>query len=301
MGSSRTSESYSESGSGQRHLRNDVRRGIANVEAWTGNYRPYTDRAVAATEGLGRTMGAQYDSGSALSAQGQQYQSDVLSGRYLGQGNPYVEGMIGQMRRGVTDTTNSQFSLNGRYGSGAHVGALTQGLADGENQLRFNDYNQERARMDAAAGQAAGQNIAQGQLALGAQNQNMTAPYAGMSAYASSLGNLFNGGTQRSVTYGPNPIWGAIGAGLGALGSAASAGAFSDRRLKKDIVEIRRRSDGLTVYQWTYRNDPEQRRYEGFMADQVAEIYPDAHIANYNGTGYSGVNYAAIPPEKVAA
>lgn len=290
MGSSRSSESYSESGSGQRWLRNDVRRGIGNVESSFARYQPYTDRAVANTEGLGRNMGAQYDAGSALTAQGQQYQSDVLSGRYLGQGNPHLEGMIGQMRGGVTDNVNSQFSLGGRYGSGAHVGSLTRELSNAENQMRFNDYNQERGRMDQAASAAAGQNIAQGQLALGAQNQNMTAPYAGMSAYASSLGNLFNGGTQRSVTYAPSPIWGMIGTGM-----SAAATAFSDRRLKRDIVEIGKRSDGLTVFEWTYRHDPEARRYQGFMADQVKEIYPEAHIANYNGTEYSGVNYAKIP------
>jgi hypothetical protein len=38
------------------------------------------------------------------------------------------------------------------------------------------------------------------------------------------------------------------------------------------------------------------------MADEVKDIYPDAFIPDFNGTGYSGVDYGKIPHEhKLAA
>lgn len=94
--------------------------------------------------GMDQTLGA-----------AQRHTQNVLGGQYLN-GNPYLEGMIAKMRGNVTDQVNSQYSLGGRYGSGAHVGNLTSELANAENSARLADYNTQMGRMDQAA-QTAGQ------------------------------------------------------------------------------------------------------------------------------------------------
>jgi len=299
MGSQKTSESTSYSGSSNPQFLPYAKAAIQSVTNTANRYAPYTDRALAATENLGNKLSGQYDAGSATSAQAQQYNSDVLAGNYMG-GNPYVAGRLQRMRADTADGVNSQFTMGGRYGSGAHAGVLAKEMANAENNMLYGNYSQEMARRDNAMGAAYGQNNAQAGLALGAQNQAMTAPYAGMSAYAGALGNLFNGGTQKSVSYGPSSLAGALGAGLGALGSYFGA---SDRRLKHKIKVVGELPNGLTVYDFVYRGDPEQATYRGVMADEVKTKVPEAYIENFDGKGHGGVNYALVgmPMLKVAA
>lgn len=83
------------------------------------------------------------------------YSEDVLSGKYLDEGNPYLDNIAGQVRNNVTDQVNGQFSLAGRYGSGQHTGILAKQLSDAENQLRFGAYNTERGYQNQAPGQMA--------------------------------------------------------------------------------------------------------------------------------------------------
>ncbi len=120
--------------------------------------------------------------------------------------------------------------------------------------------------------------------------------------YANNAANIAmnNGNNQANaaIQRGNNTMGMIQGIGS-SFGNAL--GAFSDRRLKRDIALIRTRADGLNVYSWIYKSDPTGRVYEGHMADEVREIYPTAHIANYNGTDFAGVNYAAIPREEIAA
>jgi hypothetical protein len=221
--------------------------------------------------------------------------SGILS-RGLGQ-NPHLDAMLGQMRGNVSDSVNNNFSMSGRYGSGKHTGVLAKELANNESAMRYQDYNAQMGQQDAAAQALSGMSNAEAAQILGSLGVSAEVPFAGTNALSNALGALFSGGTQKSVSYAPNPIWGAIGAGLGAAGAA-----FSDRRLKRNIEKVRTRADGLGVYTWIYRNDPDAKVQEGFMADEVREIYPEAYIENFNGTGYQGVNYAAIPHEtKLAA
>lgn len=76
--------------------------------------------------------------------------------------------------------------------------------------------------------------------------------------------------------------------GLGQLGlSAYSAGLFSDRRLKSNIIEVGEQS-GLKVYEY----DIFGQRERGYMADEVAQLYPDA--VHEDPSGYLKVDYDAI-------
>ena len=157
--------------------------------------------------------------------QSQGYYGDVLSGKYLDpSSNPGLSGILDRTRRDVTNDVNSQFSMAGRYGSGAHTGVLTDHLADAENNILYQNYGQERANQGAAAGavnEASGQSLAQ---ILQAAGIGAELPYAGTNNLASSLSALFSGGTQKQG--------GGLGGLLGGIGSIASgAGAMGFKPL----------------------------------------------------------------------
>jgi len=161
---------------------------------------------------------AKFNASLGTSGLANNYYSDVLNGKYLG-GNPYIGKLLDQSRRDVANDVNSQFELNGRYGSDAHGYGLARGMADAENNLLYQNYSDEMNRMGAAAGSANAANAGDVAALVSALGLNAQLPYTGSSNLANSLGALFNGGTATSTQTGPNPLWGALGAGLGALGS----------------------------------------------------------------------------------
>jgi len=229
------------------------------------------------------------------------YVTDVLGGKYLN-GNPQLEAMIAATGGHVADQVGARYGSRGSFGGTAWTTALGKALSESELGLRYGNYSDEMNRMGAAAGMAP--SIAQGQYVgvpeiLNAAGVGAELPYTGINAMSGALGNLFNGGQQKQT-----------GPGLGSqllAGAAQAAGAYagakSDRRLKKNIIEVGRLPNGLNVYDWTYRNDPEGATYRGVMADEVQQIIPAAYIENFNGSGFAGVNYALVgmPLLKLAA
>lgn len=222
----------------------------------------------------------------------QGYTTDVLSGKYLS-GNPMLQQIIDKAKRGVVDSVDSQFSGAGRYGSGAYTDVLSRNLADTESSLRYQDYAGQQSRMDQAA--SAAPTLAQADYqGLPELLQTITLagglPYVGTSATADALGALFNGGTQTSTQKQSGGFLGGLGSIFSGIGSMASGGVFSDRRLKRDIERVGEFDDGLGEYEWTYVWGG--GRHRGVMADEVAEIRPWAlgpEIA-----GYATVNYGAL-------
>lgn len=87
--------------------------------------------------------------------------SRTIDGDFL-DGNPYVDGMIEQGDREITDQVNGQF--NSRFGSGYHAKALGRELADNRTRLRFGNYERERGYQNEAGGNFA--NIAAAGTAL---------------------------------------------------------------------------------------------------------------------------------------
>lgn len=82
-------------------------------------------------------------------------------------------------------------------------------------------------------------------------------------------------------------ILGGIG---GIIGAAASI--FSDDNLKKNVVLIRKRADGLGVYEFEYENI--QGRFRGVMASEVERKYPHAVSMS---KGWRTIDYKAINAE----
>ena len=79
----------------------------------------------------------------------------------------------------------------------------------------------------------------------------------------------------------------------GLMGGATSMMAFSDRRLKENVVKVGTGFRGLPIYQFNYLWDKLETRL-GYMADEVEAVVPEA--VSTTEEGYKVVNYALLAP-----
>jgi len=114
------------------------------------------------------------------------YYRDVLGGKYLDAGNPYLGAMLQQSDDAVAKAANRRFAAAG-MGAGLstpYLDVLTHNLADSENKLRYQDYDNQLNRMTQVGAQSdAGYNAA--------QDRSRSA--------ASDLGNLYNQAQQQQL------------------------------------------------------------------------------------------------------
>lgn len=114
------------------------------------------------------------------------YYKDVLGGKYLDAGNPYLGAMVQQSDDAVTKAANQRFAAAG-MGAGLstpYMDLLTHNLANSENNLRYQDYDNQLNRMTQVGAQSdAGYNAA--------QDRSLSA--------ASDLGNLYNQTQQQQL------------------------------------------------------------------------------------------------------
>lgn len=75
-------------------------------------------------------------------------------------------------------------------------------------------------------------------------------------------------------------------------GGLAAASMFSDPRLKTDAVAIGVHPTGATIYSFKYRHAEDGKRHIGVMADEVAEIVPEAVSAGL--AGHAIVDYGKL-------
>lgn len=172
------------------------------------------------------TLGNRVFGSNALTDQAKSYAGDVLGGKYLGAGNPYLEGMVDTARGNAFDDVASRFGRTGMTGGTGFARSLGRGMGEAELGLRYNDYAGERARMDGMANNA-GQISISDLAALPAwlQTAGLAAetPYIGANVLASGLGGLF--GNQQTTTQKQ----GALGTIAGLVGSGLSAYASGGR------------------------------------------------------------------------
>jgi hypothetical protein len=183
-------------------------------------HRPYAQQVVNPLLG-------KFQSSLGTAGQANGYNSDVLSGKYMG-GNPYLQQMLSQTNRDVTNNVNSQFEQSGRYGSDAHGYGLARGMADSENGLRYQNYSDEMNRMGESATNAARDNTVDISSLLSSIGAGAQMPYTGVSNLANSLGALFSGGTEKSESTGRQ----AGAARLPRTGRWKRSGGLRWRRLK---------------------------------------------------------------------
>jgi hypothetical protein len=118
-------------------------------------------------------------------------QLQSLAGGAEMNGNPYLDQVISNASRDMGDSINLSASGMGRYGSGVHQGVLSKNIGNMSADLRFNDYNNQLGRKDAALQGVMGmgnQADAQSQAAYGRQLHGMD--------QMTNLGNQANAQTQ---------------------------------------------------------------------------------------------------------
>lgn len=215
------------------------------------------------------------------------FYNKTMSGVFLN-GNPYLQDMINQTNRDVTNDVSSHFEGAGRYGSANFSDALTRALADNEAKYRYGNYATERGYQDAA-----GSHILQGTTIAAALPQLASSTYADqvnalLGKYATQSGTTDQTGTTTGKSTATQS-GGLLQALLSAGAQAAGAYAASDRRLKRDIEKIGEFEDGLAIYIWRYIWGT---LGIGVMADEVAQKRPWALGPVFHG--FATVNYGAF-------
>lgn len=211
------------------------------------------------------------------------YYNDVLGGKYLDAGNPYLNGIISTSNNAIQDRVNGAFSAAGRTGSGANQYALAKALGENENALRYGDYNSQLSRMDSAAQGAGNLNSQQLASLLGLSTTAAGLPLSQANQYAQGIGSLGIGGTTTGSST-PSLV--------DQAGKALQLGSFifSDRRLKTDVVCTGVEADGLGRYSYRYLTG--ERVENGVMADEVAMFRP--HALGPRIGGFATVNMEAL-------
>jgi hypothetical protein len=261
-------------------------------------------------------------------AGGPSYASKNLQGIAAGNslmGDPLFQEMLDRESQKIGDQANMAFSAAGRYGSGAHTGALGDAVGDFRRDAILQDYGAERERQMAANQMLDQQRLAglgmQGDFAnsIAGANQNrfnnlLTGGQSALQAgtFRQQQAQAIEDAKRQEWTEKDQEAWTRLGAlqaaatgsagpygmmqttqtqpfnALGLLGSLGSM-FLSDRRMKRDIVKIGER-DGFGWYEFAYRDSP--TRFRGVMADEVEKVRPDA--VHVRSDGMKMVNYSAI-------
>lgn len=169
--------------------------------------KPYLDAA-------GATLAPTYQAQSEIAKSMQPglnaaagYYGDVLGGKYLDEGNPYIDRIVADSNNDITEQVNQQFMP--RFGSGYHAKALARELGANEARLRGGEYDRERGYQDSAPRGLL--DIAMGATAL---------PGIASHDYAQGVGGLFGqyNKTSTSTPWGPALLQGASNAAAAYFG-----------------------------------------------------------------------------------
>jgi len=256
----------------------------------TGLFRPLEDQFVAEAQAFNTDARRQELAGQAAAASAQAF------------GNLQAQQARGLAARGVNPNSGAA--------RGADRAALLQQSAQRAAAMTG---AQTAARQEGRALQAAaigmGNPLATGALqayagATGAGSAGLSSAQQPGGAYMQGLGMA--GQTYGSMLNMQNQAYmqgqsneaGMIGSLIGAGATYATFG--SDRRLKENIIAVGEYAElDLTKYQFNYIGD--DRVFEGVMADEVMERYPEAVVEMDNG--YYAVDYGllGIDMEEVGA
>lgn len=197
----------------------DIRAGAdALKDSYTqnaGDIQGYTDQTLGLLDGvLDRAR-----NGDAGVNAARNYNVDVLGGRYLGEGNPYLQQMINQSGNDVRNQAQAALGVRGLTGGSDYAGLIADRVAQNSLGLRYQDYGAERNRMATAAGQAGTVAAAEAipyQTALGLLDASTT-PIQAAAGYASGVGGLLS-------PYQKTTQKGSIGGLLGGIAGAGLSG-----------------------------------------------------------------------------
>lgn len=174
--------------------------GNALTSAYNQN-APGIQEATNSITGLLPGMIDKYKAGDAGVNAARGYNVDVLGGKYLGEGNPYLQGMIDNSTNDTVNATQAALGLKGLSGGSDYAGLIADRVNQNSLGMRYQDYAGERDRMATASGQSPGLAAADViQITpMMAALQAGSAPLDAAGQYAGSLGGLFGGyGTTTS-------------------------------------------------------------------------------------------------------
>lgn len=147
------------------------------------------------------------------------YNTDVLSGRYLNAGNPWLDQMVSMTGNHTRNGVQAALGTRGLTGGSDYAGIIAKALADNEIGLRYGNYNTERGRMDTAAGMAPALSAAQYQplqaMSDIARVQGM--PMQAANDVGSTISNVLGRYTNTVQTQSPG-LMGTLG-GLVSMGT----------------------------------------------------------------------------------
>ena len=198
----------------------------AATSAVDAAYQGVQPNLAKVTAGLGASFDA-FDPNKANITAANGYVGDVLGGKYLTQGNPYIEDMVNTTNSDVMDRVNALFSRSGQTGSSRQIGELGKQLATAENNLRYQNYSDEMDRMSGAVGAATGlseaeNNNLQTQAALGQSLVGIPLDVA--NEYAQGIQGLWGNNLNTKTKTGMNLGQALIGGASSALGAWAGGG-----------------------------------------------------------------------------
>jgi hypothetical protein len=184
----------------------------------------------------------------------------------------------GQGRQDLTSSLTQRGVMGSSFGD--------QGLSSYDTMRGLGRQNLLTSGSQAQAGIA--NQILQAQIAEREQKNRL---------YGSALLALSGGLSPRVNITNQLPGGGGGGGGGGSLlrdlgglagGAAALYSAFSDRRLKSNIVKIGEDARGFNIYEYDLFGE----RETGVMADEVEKVIPEA--VSIGPMGYKMVNYAML-------
>ena len=148
---------------------------------------------------------------------------------------------------------------------------------------------------------------------IGRNTQSTSTPAALLVQHtnASNYGLVINSdsASASSVVMFDNPN-GNVGS-ISVTGSATAYNTSSDRRLKENVIATAKGLDTvmrLPVYDFSFKSDATHKMQTGFMAQELAKVFPDAVTTNgddgevaLNGKGGWSVDYGRVTPILVKA
>lgn len=194
------------------------------------------------------------------------------------QENPFFKALTDQATQALKNNASANFKLN----SGGTAEALQNSLMLLGNNLVQQQISNKQNLV------SMGQNAAVGQGNITMNSGNSVADLYTQQGNARAAGIV---GGSNAVMQGRqsllNLAGGFIGAGAGAAGAAAGAGAGAgtgsaaimacDMRFKTDINQVGLLDNGLPIYTFRYKSDPE-KLHLNVMAQDVEKVKPEAVI-----------------------
>ena len=248
----------------------------------TGLFRPLEDQFVAEAQAFNTEARRQELAGQAAAASAQAFANTQAQQR-RGLAAMGVNPASGAARGADRSALLQQSAQRAAAMTGARTSARQEGRALQAAAIGMGNPLATGALQAYAGATGAGS------AGLGSAQQPGGAYMQGLGMAGQTYGSMLNMQNQAFMQ-GQGLQSEMFGSLIGA-GSTLGAAAISDRRLKENILAIGEYEGlDLTKYQFNYIGD--ERVFEGVMADEVMELYPESVIEMDNG--YFAVDYQSL-------